>query len=313
MLSARIASACAAAGVADLPALLGRLRFRLDDITDTVAVVARIEGDPAAHAAWEELAWRIEQHGNRSHLEPLFSDEQCAARLGYARGVLPLVAFVSTVAFVVDRNEVRYGDRDCLLDSLADLGQQVWVHRRVYGQFGLTNENWVAVAWSGNLVWLGRLQYSIARGSGSARDQCTSSLGYFAHIPEDGPLDTASVQQSLDMAAAWLPWHFPEVLDSEQRVREVATQHFPIYCASWLLAPCLRELLPDSNIVRFAERFGEPVQCCDDNRDAIYFTWRREPPVDLADLPRRTRLEQRLGAYLDQGLRVGRWLGKIEV
>ena len=132
--------------------------------------------------------------------------------------------------------------------------------------------------YSGSLLWLGRLQYTL--------EPDTASLG--CHIPEAGPLTPELVDASLELA---------------RQVALPAYSDFEITgftCTSWLLDAGLSERLPaTSNVARFAARFepyGEPG---DGRRDALFFGFHRETrdggEVDLDSLPqdsRRTVLEE---------------------
>ena len=47
--------------------------------------------------------------------------------------------------------------------GLRDLGQQLSVHRRTYGGFGLHTQRWLVCVWSGAYFWLGRLAFNLKR------------------------------------------------------------------------------------------------------------------------------------------------------
>ena len=108
--------------------------------------------------------------------------------------------------------------------TLADLGQQVWVHRLTFGTFGLHTQDWLTIAWSGALYWLGRLQFNLQ----PEDDGWVLST----HIPRTGPLTPESVDQAFAAARDFFATYFPE---------------YPIrafVCSSWLLDPALTEALP---------------------------------------------------------------------
>ena len=64
------------------------------------------------------------------------------------------------------------------------------------------------------------------------------------HVPADGPLPPATVDESLAMATAFFAAHFPDY----------PTRWF--HCRSWLLDPTLSELLPKSNLAAFQRRWS---------------------------------------------------------
>ena len=208
-------------------------------------------------------------------------------------GVLPMLALLASADDVRAFHRSR-GIPAALSDrALSDLGQQVWVHRRTYGAFGLDTYQWMTLAFSGNLYWLGRLQFNlVARADGWALS---------THIPETGPLTPESVDDSFDRAAAFFAQHFPDY---------PATR---FHCGSWLLDPQLAEVLrPDSNVVRFQQRWtleGEPHPA---DADAIYFVFRKRGEPDRSTLPRDTSLQRAILDKLDAGGHWYLWNGTID-
>ncbi len=103
--------------------------------------------------------------------------------------------------------------------TLAELGQQVWIHRLTFGTFGLHTQDWLTIAWSGALYWLGRLQFNLQ----PEDDGWVLST----HIPRTGPLTPESVDQAFAAARDFFAAHFPEC-----PIRAFV-------CSSWLLGPGL--------------------------------------------------------------------------
>lgn len=68
-----------------------------------------------------------------------------------------------------------------------------------------------------------------------------------------------------------------------------------------------------SNIATFAARFSEPLLLVENDRDPLFFGFLKEPPVDLATLPRDNRLHACIldhvasGGYFYEA--VCRWYG----
>lgn len=178
--------------------------------------------------------------------------------------------------------------------SLADLGLQLRINRRVHGRFGLDTWGWMSLHMAGNMFRLGRLQFHLVRGSEgeSAADSspaCEWELG--VHIPEDGNLSPVAVDDSFAEARLFFPQHFPD------KPVAVAT------CDSWMLDPYLKEQLPDSNIAAFARRFTVS-RCTDAPEDAVYFTFRQRGLEGLDALPRETSLQRVVLERIDDG---GTW------
>ncbi|UXM90090.1 acyltransferase domain-containing protein [Paenarthrobacter sp. JL.01a] len=170
--------------------------------------------------------------------------------------------------------------------SLADVGLQLRINRRVHGRFGLDTWGWLTLHMAGNLFRLGRLQFHLVPADGAA-----SGWVLGVHIPEDGGLSPALVDESFAQARAFFTRHFPD------KPAAVAT------CDSWMLDPYLSERLPNSNIASFARRFTVD-RCTDAPTDAVYFTFRQRGLVDLDKLPRETSLQRVVLQRIDDG---GTW------
>ncbi|OFI39596.1 hypothetical protein BIU82_00530 [Arthrobacter sp. SW1] len=175
--------------------------------------------------------------------------------------------------------------------ALADMGLQLRINRRVHGRFGLDTWGWLTLHMAGNMFRLGRLQYHLVRSEGGEPPAPDGEWITGLHIPEDGGLSPAAVDESLAFARAFLGRHFPD-----KPVR-FAT------CDSWMLDPYLSERLPDSNIAAFARRFTVH-RCSDAASDAVYFTFRTRDMANLAQLPRETSLQRVVLERIDDG---GTW------
>ncbi len=178
----------------------------------------------------------------------------------------------------------------------------MWVHRLTYGTFGLHTQEWLRLAWSGNLYRLGRLQYNLQRDDSAGYDDDRGWL-LSTHIPQVGPLTPASVDDSFATARRFFGAHFPDL----------AVVGF--HCFSWLLDPHLASALPASaNMARFQRRwalYGEPA---DGDGDALFFTFHRRgrpDEIDLEGLPQTTTLERVIVARLRAGAHWQTWNGRI--
>ena len=208
-------------------------------------------------------------------------------------GVLPMLALLASAEDVRAFHRSR-GIPAAVSDrALSDLGQQVWVHRRTYGAFGLDTYQWMTLPFSGNLYWLGRLQFNLV--------QRADSWALSTHIPEIGPLTPASVDDSFAQAAAFFAQYFPDF---------PATR---FHCGSWLLDPQLAEVLkPDSNIVRFQQRWALEGEPHPGDADAIYFVFRKRGAPDRSTLPRETSLQRAILDKLDAGGHWNSWNGTVD-
>ncbi len=187
--------------------------------------------------------------------------------------------------------------------TLADLGQQLVVHRNRRGTTGLDLQWWLVPHFLGALYGLGRLQFHLyhlrcgiagpafwpeSDEPGFRRGDATLGV----HIPATGPLTRAECDASFERAKTFVRGRFPE------HDFRVAT------CTSWLLDDQLADYLPaDSNIVQFQRRFQVVDGSNDDGRDTLLFVFDRVPE-SIGDLPQRTTLERAIVGHLRGG---GRW------
>ena len=175
--------------------------------------------------------------------------------------------------------------------TLADIGLNLRINRRVHGRFGLDTWAWLTLHLAGNMFRLGRLQYHLVRSTGGMSPAPEGEWIVGIHIPEDGGLSPAAVDESLLIARAFLDRHFPD-----KPVR-LAT------CDSWMLDPYLAERLPESNIASFARRFTVD-RCSEAASDAVYFTFRTRDMENRAQFPRDTTVLADVLEGIDDG---GSW------
>ena len=272
---------------------LTRLGFRADDRHDVLLTIRRVQAEPAVLARVQRMAdqliARIGQFGEYQNpfavpadfddLDPDLLDKE------WGVGVLPLLALLATADDVAAFHAGRGIDPATSYGSLADLGQQAWVHRRTFGNFGLHTYGWMQICWSGALYWLGRLQFNLTRYEG---DWVVST-----HIPESGPLTPEAVADSFRRARTFFAEHFADYPTSL------------FHCDSWLLDPQLTEVLaPGSNMVAFQQLWKLDGESRDSDGDALFFTFRRRGDIDLDTLPQDTSLQRAIVAKLRAG---GHW------
>lgn len=107
------------------------------------------------------------------------------------------------------------------------------------------------------------------------------------HIPADGRLDDAAVDETLAQTKEFLKTYFPDYT------------YKAFCCNSWLLDPQLATLVgPDSNIAKFGKRFA-PMTAKSDGNAVFRFVFLKPSSavVDIATLPENTRLERALKAH----------------
>jgi len=262
------------------------LGFRDDDRADVKRAIDAALGDEDRLADITLLAERLRAAIGTigSHVDALEHPIAESDWLGI--GVLPMLALLAIADDVRAFHRARSIPAAISDRSLSDLGQQAWVHRRTFGVFGLEPYRWVNTSYCGNLYWLGRLQFNVV----SRPDGWALST----HIPESGPLTPESVDDAFRQAAAFFAEHFPDYPARE------------FHCISWLLDPQLTEVLkPESNMVKFQQRWTLEENLGPVDDDAIFFVFRRRGDIDQSQLPRDTSLQR---AILDKIATGGHWM-----
>lgn len=274
-----------AAGNLDL--LLTRLRLRPEDHAALIQHVATLNDQDLADVAGAATAVGT-QLGRWAYAEdPVFGAWPDTD--GRPRGLIPLLGLLVAIPGVREYHAARGISEETTFAALADLGQQLWVFRQTFGEFGLDNSEWLTTAWSGAFFWLGRLQANLMPyGDGHVLS---------IHIPQTGPLVPEQVDDSFTRAQEFFATHFADAPADA------------LHCDSWLLDPRLAQVLdPESNMVGFQRRWrlvGEPRQA---DAGTLYFTFRyRARPGEQEDrtgLPRNTTLQRAVLEHLDAG---GHW------
>lgn len=273
-------------------ARLAELGFAPADRPPAVRAAAFVRERPDALAAVEAMAERLVAgigEFDSDAADAVFPEPPAGPDV-FGPGVLPMLALVATAPEVAAYHADRGIPAAVSAATLADLGQQVWVHRLTYASFGLHAYGWLTRAWSGDLYWLGRLQFNLQRDRG---DWVLST-----HIPRTSPqtggggLDPDQVDAAFAHATRFFATHFPEY----------PTRDF--CCRSWLLDPELAGALPDSRLAGFQRRWRLTGEDEPGDEDALFFVFSRRGPVDLGSLPTDTALRRVVVDRLRSG---GHW------
>ncbi|MFF5229286.1 acyltransferase domain-containing protein [Dactylosporangium sp. NPDC000521] len=264
------------------PAMLERLGVGPDDAAEIMAGWP----DPGAPLWTDELRWLLDRSvalvradlGGYGWLVP---GPELPRDRGPAWRHLYVYVYLALVDAVMGYHREHGVAEEVSWATLADLGRNLAVDRRMRGEGWPVMQAWLSLHWRGGVYELGRLQHQ--RGAGAID----------LHVPDSGPLTPAAVDASLDEARAFFPRHFPDEAYTE------------FACGSWLLDPQLLEYLPgDSNIVKFQRRFElEPYEAAegiDPDVEVRRFVFRTlTTPLD--QLPRTTALQRAVVEHFNAG------------
>lgn len=277
-----------------LPDLLVRLGFRDDDAVDAVAVADRVRRRRTEVAVVARAASLLAEGVGRFRDSASVPDPW--EELPEGREDLAVLALLASVPEVRAEHARRRIPDAVSWDSLSDLGQQVSVNRRTHRRFGLDTYGWMRTAWSGGLMWLGRLEFVPK----------LSATGWVldTHIPASGPLTPEAVDASFAAAVPFFARHFPDC---------PATA---FSCTSWLLDPVIADLLPEtSNLVRFQQRWALAESGYRSDESVLYFAFnvRSDPedPIDPRTLTPTTSLQRAVVDHLAGGGHWSAWSGTV--
>ena len=282
-----------------LPSRIRSLGFRDHDVVDVLAAAATVTArkddlDAIAFMA-EQLVSRI---GNLQSIDGSIWSGPQAHSEAVGTGVLPMLTLLLTAPEVAVFHATRGIRPEVSTATLADLGQQVWVHRLTYHEFGLHTQGWLLSAWCGALYWLGRLQFELCLentiADGGRREWVLST-----HIPRTGPLKPTLVDESFAEATNFFAQYFPDY----------PTRDF--FCASWMLDPQIAELLPDSHLAAFQRRWILYGDRQPGNADVLFFVFNRREPTNPESLPRDTALQRAIAERMAAGLNWSTVKGRI--
>lgn len=273
-----------------LPELLVHLGFQDEDAVETVAAADAALATPADLEVIARCASLLADGVGVRHpdVAPDPWDD-----LPEGREDLALLALLASVPEVRAEHARRRIPDVVSWGSLADLGQQVAVNRLTHGRFGLDTYGWMRVAWSGGLMWLGRLQF--------VPNPTTTGWVLEIHIPRSGPLTPESVDEAFAAAVPFFRRHFPDY---------PATA---FTCTSWLLDPVLPQLLPGSNLARFQQRWTLTGSGYQADESVLYFAFAQrvegEHPIDVDALTPTTSLQRAVVERLRAGEHWTVWSG----
>jgi hypothetical protein len=273
----------------DLAERAKALGFRGDDVADLVAVARRTLERPDDLVVVEQAAGRLlDWIGSL----PARAGDPVWEGLDVGEdGELAVLALLATAPALAAFHASRGVPDDVSAATVADLGQQVWVHRLVSGRFGLYSYAWeTGWVWSAALYRLGRLQLSLEEGNrvdGTGRELVIST-----HIPRGDALLPAEVDASLAAAQPFFAEHFAEHGALE------------VHCLSWMLDPRLPELLPGSKLAHFQQRWDVYGERREADVDALFFAFARRGEPDLATLEATTSLQRAILSVWRSG---GHW------
>lgn len=177
---------------------------------------------------------------------------------------------------------------DIFIATMGCFSRFIREHYVSYGYYGFDRDFWTTRQVGAKLFRIGQLEYEIIDGDDN---------NIFLHIPSDAVMQSASLNESLDMSKAFFAKFFP------------GKEGCSIRCESWLLAPKLRSLLNEnSNIIRFQNAFDLEKEY-PDSMDFLEWLFHiaggQRESVVFAELPETTSLQRKTKELLLSGGCIG--------
>ena len=169
--------------------------------------------------------------------------------------------------------------REVYIATMKCFSRFVREHMVSFGRYGFDRAFWTVRQISAKLFRMGELEYEAVVEEG----QKAISI----HIPSDAKLEKELLRQSYLEARRLLPAAFPDFSDA------------PWGCGSWLLAPVLKEMLPENSRILTFQRGFQVLKTYPDPEFKEWVYKRVDIPDE--DLPENTSLQRKLKAYLLAG------------
>lgn len=175
------------------------------------------------------------------------------------------------------------------VDTMKCFSRFVREHEISYGYAGYDRDWWTVRQIRGKLFRIGELEYELKEKEGKRSIDM--------HIPSDTKMKRELLEQSVLAAKEFLKEYFPDWAE------------LPMTCESWLLAPALRQMLPEtSNILAFQQAFritGTDPEVEDVLEWVYRLTKEQQKSLLYSELPEETSLQKKMKAFLLAGGRIG--------
>lgn len=174
---------------------------------------------------------------------------------------------------------------EIFVDTMKAFTRFVGEHFEKYGEYVYDRDWWSYRQVSMCLFRIGLLEYEFFAYKG---EKVLS-----VHIPSDTKLVDEKVGESIEKAKEFMAKFYPEYCGCR------------MYCESWLLAPKLQELLPEtSNIVKFQKRFALFAEDYED-KGCVYWVFKAPKDTPFEQLREDTTLQRKIKAVLLAGGGIG--------
>lgn len=163
-------------------------------------------------------------------------------------------------------------------------------YKSTENKYGFDRSFWVGRQLSLCLFRIGELEYELSNND--------DGLEIAMHIPSKADISVEATIKSIKDSKFFIKKYFPEY------------QNAPYVITTWLLSPCLKEILSiDSKIIKFQNLFD--IKGFIDNDDYKFWVFKNKE-ISPENFPTNTKLQQGLKQYVLSGKKVGEYTGYLK-
>jgi len=178
-------------------------------------------------------------------------------------------------------------DDSVFINTMKCFSRYVREHMVQFGCYGYDRESWAWRHLSLRMFRLGVLEFEPIYYKDGRK-------AISVHIPSDSVMTREALDASYKQAMEFEPFG------------DYRSGNF--YCSSWLLAPVLKELLPESSRIRNFMNDYEIIKTDSGDSEVMRWVYKKEYP-DIVSLPEETSLQRAIKKHLLSGGHIGEGIG----
>lgn len=179
------------------------------------------------------------------------------------------------------------------VDTMSCFSRFVREHKESFGEYGFDRAFWMGRQLSCRIFRLGTLEYEYSQ------DEDGGKI-ISVHIPSNADLSAQSIENSLSRSKEFLARFGGEYANAKYA------------CFSWLLAPALKEVLPQQSKILYFQSLFDIKEVYEDN-DGYKLWVFKNSALQPEDFPENTSLQRNLKKYVLAGGKVGEAYGILKM
>lgn len=273
------------------------------DATESLSdAYTRLKSNSQAYATFRSLIHAYEDNYLFDHTPVFAAIEGLQPLIGVHKYTLDLIYLIALTKHLKHLYQIEKIPDEIYDASVCDLKWKAKECKNVYGVWGIFVGWWTIGFFKLKLFAIGRLQFELGHFPYSVQDAklaIPEGTPYInVHIPSSGPLDYSACRVSYSQATSFFKQRY-------------GLSQIYFGCKSWLLAPSLKDILPDnSRILAFQSDYRIIALEEDSNyRNLVRVFGIRKLPENIHDLPADTSLRRSLKEQIIAGKTIENALG----